>query len=130
MSTYFCHCDLGNSTTRSGSFSRILLPHKHTHGVDTHVDSDEIGRNPIVVVTVCVLVALYLIGLIICQLYDRRDIKEDVGLTIMSDMQLKGKASKFYLITVVTGCNFWAGTTSSVSIVIYGSNGRSQVCKN
>ena len=95
-----------------------------------HIDLGlELATNWIVLVTVCVILVLYAICHVICLWLDRRDKVDHVGLTIMCDIGENFHHS-FYLVNIVTGSRISSGTTASVSMNIYGSNGRSLVRKN
>lgn len=119
-------CICNHASTIAGA--QFIIPSTLDHSsIIEGFTLEEIQRNPIVLITVSVFVALYFVALVLCYIFDARDSRQDVGLTIMSDIVVKPEGTKFYLITVVTGCNFWAGTSSSVSLVMYGNAGRSKV---
>ncbi|CAL8110245.1 unnamed protein product [Orchesella dallaii] len=116
------HCSCRHASILTGV--QFIAPHYLETANILDFTLEEIQKNPVVLITVCTMLVIYLIGLIICAVYDKRDREKNFGLTIMADLR-ESNESQFYLITIVTGCNFWAGTTSTVSLILYGSSGRS-----
>ncbi|CAL8110243.1 unnamed protein product [Orchesella dallaii] len=117
------HCSCRHASILTGV--QFIAPHYLETINILDFTLEEIQKNPVVLITVCTMLVIYLIGLIICAVYDKRDREKNFGLTIMADLR-ESNESQFYLITIVTGCNFWAGTTSTVSLILYGSSGRSK----
>ena len=85
-----------------------------------------IPENYIVVVTVGFVMGFWFL----CHLYffwkDRDDRLHHVGITVMCEIG-ENFSHAFYLVSIVTGSRISAGTTSNVSLQIYGEKGRSKV---
>jgi hypothetical protein len=63
---------------------------------------EDFKENPILLITVCVITALYILGMILCWFLDRNDKKRHVGITIMADVGGDPNLN-YYLIAVKTG---------------------------
>lgn len=119
-------CNCPNSNAQPQGRIEITTNENRTVNLLKIPKVSDVVDSPLVLITMCVMLSLYLIGLIICRIFDTLDERKNLGLTIMADLS-ESSTSKLYLITVESGCNFWAGTTSSVGLFIFGSLGNSQV---
>jgi hypothetical protein len=98
--TILLHCICSHASIFAGSQFAVPNDLPSTNVFD--FEPQDFHDNPIILSTVCILLGLYIIGMIVCFLLDRRDRKRTAGITIMTD--LGGEMEHFYyLITILTG---------------------------
>ncbi|XP_076458276.1 polycystin-1-like [Babylonia areolata] len=109
-----CHC---NHLTAFGGSS--LLPISSIQFSD--LAALELGLNPVTLIAVCTILALYIVGVIVCRHLDRADLRR------ISLVPLCGRDGVFkYHITVITGRQIGAGTSAHIGIKLYGDHGKSE----
>ncbi|CAG5132501.1 unnamed protein product, partial [Candidula unifasciata] len=75
--------------------------------------------NPVVFIVVSIIFVSYILLIILCRYLDHQDLKR------ISKIPLCGQAGHFlYEVTMVTGRNYNAGTSSHVGIKLYGSENK------
>jgi len=120
------HCLCSHASIFSGA--QFVIPSLVENLNILDFDLEDLKSNPFVLIVVSIVLIVYIIGGLVCYHFDRKDKRRHVGITIMAEFSENFDES-YYLVTVVTGNQWGAGSTANVSMQLYGSNGRSEVKK-
>ncbi|GFR73048.1 LOW QUALITY PROTEIN: polycystic kidney disease protein 1-like 1 [Elysia marginata] len=116
------HCKCNHLTTFGSHFE--LIP---TYLSYTDVDEffNSLHENPLVVVVVALVLLAYIVGVLLLGSADAQDTRKDSSSCVYLQDNAPSHNQK-YEISLETGYNRQAGTTSKISIILHGEEGMSE----
>ncbi|EDO48493.1 predicted protein, partial [Nematostella vectensis] len=119
------HCFCNHLTSFGGDFFVPPNPIDFNKVWSAFTSLDQ-SNNVVVLATVCLMFALYALGLVFARRADQRDKQKVVNTTIRLNESNQDSSEKRYKIFIQTGAWRASGTTASVGLILYGENGASQ----